>query len=468
MSSYKYLLKNVGLFTISEFASKFITFFMLPLYTYYLSTEEYAVIDLIQVTQNLIIPVVTLSVADAVLRFAFDRNENTGEVFSLGVWITAVASVLVVIGCLVGSGSEIVGQYLWWIVWSMITMMFSNLLSNFARAIDKVQAITVSSIITTAIVAGSNVLLVAYLKMGVAGYLCALVLGNAFKCLYLAVACRTWGYIHFCSLRKDTLVRMLKYSLPLIPNSMFWWVNSSINKYFLTGLTTLAQVGLYSAASKIPAMGNIIANVFNSAWRMSAIKEVDSEDKNSFFEMIYELYTFTLAVIVLGITVFVKLLALILFSKDFYDAWIVVPFLMLGFYFDSINAFIGNLFVGAKITKVLFTTTVVGAVANVALNAALIPSFGIIGAAIATTFSNMVIFFVRRKRAKEWLQFSPSLKKQGPVVAVMVILALAAFSNTIWLYILFPFAMAVVLFIYRQQVGFLYQQGMKILGKVKK
>ena len=53
MSSYKYLLKNVGLFTISEFASKFITFFMLPLYTYYLSTEEYAVIDLIQVTQNL-------------------------------------------------------------------------------------------------------------------------------------------------------------------------------------------------------------------------------------------------------------------------------------------------------------------------------------------------------------------------------------------------------------------------------
>ena len=221
MSSYKYLLKNVGLFTISEFASKFITFFMLPLYTYYLSTEEYAVIDLIQATQNLIIPVVTLSVADAVLRFAFDRNENTGEVFSLGVWITTVASVLVVIGCLAGSDNEIVGQYLWWIVWSMITMMFSNLLSNFARAIDKVQAITVSSIITTAIVASANVLMVAYLKMGVAGYLCALVLGNAFKCLYLAVACRTWKYLQFRSLRKDTLVRMLKYSLPLIPRDSF-------------------------------------------------------------------------------------------------------------------------------------------------------------------------------------------------------------------------------------------------------
>ena len=126
MSSYKYLLKNVGLFTISEFASKFITFFMLPLYTYYLSTEEYAVIDLIQVTQNLIIPVVTLSIADAVLRFAFDRNENTGEIFTLGVCVAAVASVLVVIGCFAGSGNEVIGQYLWWIIWSMITMMFSG------------------------------------------------------------------------------------------------------------------------------------------------------------------------------------------------------------------------------------------------------------------------------------------------------------------------------------------------------
>lgn len=468
MSSYKYLLKNVGLFTISEFASKFITFFMLPLYTYYLSTEEYAVIDLIQVTQNLIVPIVTLSITDAVLCFCFDKNEKIDDVFTIGVIITIGASALVVTGCLITSRNEIIGQYLWGIICSMISMMFSNLLFNFARAVDKVQAITISSIITTAIVASSNVLMVAYWKMGVAGYLSALVLGNTFKSIYLLISCRAWRYCNFRACHKDTLVRMLRYSLPLIPNGLFWWVNSSINKYFLTGMTTLAQVGLYSAASKIPAMGNTIANVFNSAWRMSAIKEVDSEDKNSFFEMIYELYTFTLAVIVLGITVSVKLLALILFSKDFYDAWIVVPFLMLGFYFDSINAFIGNLFVGAKITKVLFTTTVVGAVANVALNAALIPPFGIVGAAIATTFSNTVIFFVRRKRAKEWLQFSPSLKKQGPVVAAMVILALAAFSNTIWLYILFPFTMAVVLFIYRQQVGFLYQQGMKILGKVKK
>lgn len=466
MSSYKYLLKNVGLFTISEFASKFITFFMLPLYTYFLSTQEYAVIDLIQVTQNLIIPVITLSIADAVLGFCFDRKENIEEIFTIGVWITTIAAILVVLGAILASGNEIIGQYLVWIMLSMISMMFTNLLSNFARAIDKVQAITVSSIMATAIVAGANVILIAYFKMGVAGYLSALVLGNVFKCIYLTIACKAWNWLQFGLISKNTTLRMLKYSLPLIPNSLFWWINSSINKYFLTGMTTLAQVGLYSAAGKIPALGNTIANVFNSAWRMSAIKEVDSKDKNRFFLMIYELYAFTLAIIVLGITVSVKLLALILFSKDFYDAWIVVPFLMLGFYFDAINAFIGSLFVGAKITKVLFTTTVVGAIANVFLNVLLIPRFGIIGAAIATTFSNIVIFGVRRKKAEEWLKFSPSMKKQGIVVFAMVVLALLAFYDTVWLYIAFPITLVVVLLVYKQQMKFLYHQ-LKITLKKK-
>lgn len=467
MNSYKYLLKNIGLFTLGEFASKFITFFMLPLYTYYLSTEEYALIDLIQVTQSLIIPIITLSIVDAVLCYSFDQNENKSEVFTIGLTVTLVAIVLTWAGCFIVRGNGTIAPYWILIAVSMTSQMGNNLLSNFARAVDKVSAIAASSIFATLLVAGSNILMVAYLGMGIHGYLLALVAGNVFRCVYLGAACKIWREISFGSMHGKTIWKMLKYSLPMIPNSLFWWVNSSINKYFLTGMTSLSEVGLYSAASKIPTLGNTVMNVFNSAWRLSAIKEDSSEDKSSFFLSIYELFSLLLIIVTLGITVCVKPLALILFSKDFYQAWIVVPLLMIGFYFNSMNSFVGSLFVGAKITKILFTTTVFGAVANVVFNLILIPQFGIMGAAVATIVSNAAVFVARLVRAKQWLGFETSWAKLALAVISAVILAVVACMDTLWLYVVFVPAFGFVLFLYREQLKFMVNTARTIIDRVK-
>lgn len=54
---YSYLSNNVKLFTISSFGQKILSFLLVPLYTSYLNTQEYGIIDLVATTINIIIPI---------------------------------------------------------------------------------------------------------------------------------------------------------------------------------------------------------------------------------------------------------------------------------------------------------------------------------------------------------------------------------------------------------------------------
>lgn len=85
MNKYKNLLLNTGLFAFSQFATKLITFFLVPLYTYYMTTEQFGVTDMSSTVIALLLPLVTLSASDAVLRFVIDDKKNQDKYISLGV-----------------------------------------------------------------------------------------------------------------------------------------------------------------------------------------------------------------------------------------------------------------------------------------------------------------------------------------------------------------------------------------------
>ena len=71
-TKYKYLLKNILLFAISSFIPKLLGFVLIPIYTGALSTEEYGIADLISATSQLAVPVFSLTIYDAVLRYTVD------------------------------------------------------------------------------------------------------------------------------------------------------------------------------------------------------------------------------------------------------------------------------------------------------------------------------------------------------------------------------------------------------------
>ena len=81
----KELFKNIGFFSIAQLVTRAISFLLLPLYTAYLSTAEYGTIDLVTTLIQHLLPVFTLSIADAVLRFGISENERADQILKIGI-----------------------------------------------------------------------------------------------------------------------------------------------------------------------------------------------------------------------------------------------------------------------------------------------------------------------------------------------------------------------------------------------
>ena len=95
---YKYLLKDTGLLTISNFASKVLVFLLVPLYTSVLSTEEYGIYDLIVSTVSLLYPLLTLNIVDAVMRFTMDKDVDKKQVAYIGIRYVGISVLVIAMG----------------------------------------------------------------------------------------------------------------------------------------------------------------------------------------------------------------------------------------------------------------------------------------------------------------------------------------------------------------------------------
>lgn len=396
---YGYLAKNTTLFAISSFGSKILTFLLVPLYTNILSTSDYGAADLVITTSNLLVYIFTLEIASAVLRFAIERTKGQGEILSYGLKVLSTGSAILFMFVIVvwRIGLFHLPDYFYLFLFLyFIGNSFSTVISSYLRAIDDVIGCAVAGIISTLVMLAGNILALVVLKWGIVGYLISLVISPLVGILYMTVRIRksnTFSFRDRCE--RSVKKKMLLYSIPLIFNGIGWWVNSSLDKYFIIGMIGSAANGIYAAALKIPTILSVFQTVFTQAWNLSAIKEFDRDDKSGFFKSTYNTYNAGLVLLTSLLILLNIPFAKILFAKDFFEAWRCSSILLMSSLFSALSGFLGGIFTALKNSKIFATSTVTAAVINIILNYLLIPWIGIEGAAIATAVSFAVMWLIR-------------------------------------------------------------------------
>ena len=188
---------------------------------------------------------------------------------------------------------------------------------------------------------------------------------------------------------------LLKYSVPLIPNSLMWWIMSAGDKYIINYFLGDGANGLYSLSSKVPQIINMIYSLFIQAWQMSAIEVSESEDKTSFYHNVFHVTSFVMGVVTCGIIMVVKPLYLGIMSASFAEAWKYVPLLSVATIISCYASYFSVVYtVGAK-TKKVFLTTALGAVVNLGANLILVQPFGMQGIAMGTCLGYIAVLIVR-------------------------------------------------------------------------
>ena len=432
---YSTLGKNLLLFTISSFGSKVISFLLVPLYTAVLSTSDYGSLDLVTTTVQLLIPLMTLNIQDAVLRFALDKEYNKQDVLKVSSRINLLAgSILGIVLIMIHLGGIIEGNsyYLIFLFGQYLFGAICNTLQMYMKAKDKVAILTIGGIGNTFIAGVLNILLLLVFKFGVNGYMIANSAGLIAFDIFVWFAGGANKDFREGRVRRVLFRVMIKYSSPLIVSSLAWWINSASDRYVLTAFKGTAENGLYSVAYKIPTILSTITGIFYNAWSVSAIAEFDKEDTDGFIGNTFSVYS-TLSVVVCSIVMLFNIpLARLLYAKDFYNAWRFVPFLLVGTAFNGLALFEGCIFGAVKQTKSLSKTTLMGAIVNTLLNFVLIYYFGAIGAAIATMVGYIVSFIARTYLLGGIVKMKTSWNKHYICYSLLVFQSIVSLNKDGW------------------------------------
>ena len=258
MGKYKDLMVNTGLFAFTQIATKLITFFLVPLYTAYMSTADFGVTDMSSTVVSMVLPLATLSVSDGVLRFAIDDKTNRDRYISLGLVVVLFSIIVVAVLSPMLSLSFFGGldRYRGLFIASYALCALQTFFNMLARALNKVRIIPISAIVTTALTAICAVVFIAHMGLGASGFFYSLLVGNmgGVLCFFFVGGMFRHFKLHFETKDIAILKRMLIYCIPMVPNALFWWVSSNINRFFITGMIGIGVTGLFAAAQKIPGL----------------------------------------------------------------------------------------------------------------------------------------------------------------------------------------------------------------------
>jgi O-antigen/teichoic acid export membrane protein len=424
-SKYKYLGKNTLVFAISSFGTKFLSFLLVPLYTNILTTGEYGVADLITTTATLMIYVFTINIAEAVLRFALEQKKNTNSILAYGIKVLAIGTLLLISTMAIVYWAHFIdwkpSYYVYLILYFFFTALY-QILTNYLRAVDKVTAVAMAGIVSSISMISANLLFLLIVKIGLNGYLIALISGPAAGTFYsiYKIGLPLRDYFDQ-SASADTKKAMISYSIPLIFNNIALWINAFLDRYFVTAFCGVAQNGVYAIASKIPTILSMCYTVFAQAWTLSAIREFDKEDKDGFFSETYSMYN-SLMVVACSVLILINIpLAKFLYSGDFFIAWEYSSVLLISVLFNSVTAFFGSIFSAVKDSKAIAVTTLISAAVNILLNLILIPIMGPLGAAIATAACYAVMAMVRYIVIRKYILIRINLYKDSFIYGLLII-----------------------------------------------
>lgn len=289
---FKELVGNTLIFALGSLGSKLIVFLLVPLYTNIMTPSEYGTAELVFTIAQLLFPFVSVVIFESVLRYGLKKEVRKEDVLLCAFIVIAFGSVLTIIFTPVFRFYAAISEWKWYICAYVVAYMVTSVELVYLKVRDKNKLFAFFSILQTLVLALANILFLAVYKKGVGGYL----LSNILSHVAIAILCALFGGILkdlFHAKFSPVLFRqMIFYSLPLIINNLSWWLINSTDKIMIEGRLEDSKLGLYTVATKIPALVNVAAQIFSQAWGISSIKEYDSSNETSFFSSAFKYYTF--------------------------------------------------------------------------------------------------------------------------------------------------------------------------------
>lgn len=399
------LIGNSIIFTGMTVIQKGMAFILLPLYTKFLSPDEYGIVNLVTSICAIYILILSLGLDDVVARYYFQyKNDKEKQKKVLGIFISiALVSSLLGTTVIILARDIILKPFVPnvdfspYLLLGIIVVGCSSIYSILQKLLiieEKAIHYSINILIFFIINTGLSIIFTVPLEMGAIGVLLAsaitYVIFFIYSLLYLSSRMTL-------KIDKSIAISGLRYGGILLPNRIATWGLGSFNKVFLGSYISTAALGIYNIALQISSILTILANSFSLALQPWVYKQLENKitGKQNIKILIY-VVSMIYSLVGLGISLFAKDLVYLFIDHRYIGSINIIPLLVLGNTIASHSSlFIYILFYYKNLTKYIAISTIIGASINIILSIALIPKTGIYGTAIVLTISNIVIGLIK-------------------------------------------------------------------------
>ncbi len=423
MSKAKVLLKNTVIVSIGKIATQFITFLLLPIYTAVLTNEEYGVVDLLNTLTSLLLPIATFQIEQGIFRYLVDCREDKEKQSQIitTVFKFMIIQAIIYIIIFLGISKFINNNYKYFLVGNLLACMFSTILLQICRGMGDNKKYAFGSFISGVTTVVLNIIFIVVFKLGAYGMLTATFIANILCGIYVLLGEKIYKYIKIGKYDKQILKEMIKYSVPLVPNMISWWIVDASDRTIISTILGIGKNGIYSAANKFSNVFASLYSVFNLTWTESASININSPDKDEFFSKILDVTLRFFGSLAIGIIAFLPFVFPILINEKFSEAYYQVPILMVGSMFNVLVSFIGSIYVAKKITKEIAKTSIFAAIINITINLICIRWIGLYAASISTLIAYFSMFIYRYIDSKKYVKLKVNKKIVISMLGILII-----------------------------------------------
>lgn len=438
MNREKALAKNTLIISIGTFLPKFSSIITLPIITGGLTKAEMGTYDLISTLVSLFLPVATLQIQSAAFRFLIDVRGNEKETKKIITNIisfilpTSLISLAILYFCL-GNVSLVIR-------WLICLYFFSDILmlstQQIVRGLSNNKLYSASSVT----ISFSNMLLIVLTvsigKQGLVGVLTSITIATTIGLILLLIKGHILSGIDLSLLSKKTLLEMLSYSWPMIPNSLSNWVLSFSDRAVLAAFIELEANAIYSVANKIPALFTTVQGTFVFAWQENASLASKDSDADAYYaEMFDSIFGILVGIMALLIAA-TPILFCLLIRGDYKEAYYQMPILFMGMLFSSMASFIGGIYVAHKKTRSVGVTTILAAACNLVIDLVFVYKIGIFAASISTLVSYIFLTIYRMVDVQKFQKVKFNTRRFCLLIILLVLMCAICWVNMVALNVL--------------------------------
>ncbi len=398
-------LKSSLLYSIGIFGSKVVLFVLIPIYSFFLSKDELGEYDLLLVSITFLTPLITIQISEAVYRFLLQDKENSQQIITTGLKLLFIG-YLVFFTLFMFVNVFIEYEYFFEFVLLQMSSCLFVFSQQVLRGMGKNTLYAFMGIANAVLVTTFSAIVLLILNMKVGGILLALFIAQTITILCVFIFGKIYKEIELSSYDKTTAKSMVKYSWPLLPNAISWWLIDLGNRYIILFFLNEEYNGIYAISARYAGIIALVNSIFILSWQDFTISNQGKEKlkKQNASKILNRFIAFEMTAIIV-LTASSRFLIKYTTDQEYHQASNYLPILFLSAGMSAFCAFYGAFYLKSKETKGILTTTFIGGLINIFISMVLINQFQLYAVAFGSVIGFISTLLLRMYKFKLYINY---------------------------------------------------------------